>query len=258
MGLFSQRSITVNNEDDVRPIFDAWIKVPENIPPERAVHVVGGIDGNVIEMTSLSLQSYYKNYSSLVAYNRDKIDKSDPDYILGTGKSYGAELLLRSKVALVDFYASYALSWTTVNNHGFEYYPRYDRRHHVNLLAATHPFEGFDVTVRWEFGSGFPFTQSVGYYDRLMLGNLLTDPFELETGRPYIVLGKKNAGRLPAYHRLDVSIQYRFMFLGIRGTLGGQIINVYDNRNVFYFDRKTGQYTEMLRFFPSATLTLEY
>jgi hypothetical protein len=165
---------------------------------------------------------------------------------------------LRSKVSLVDFYASYALSWTTVDNRGFQYYPRYDRRHHVNVLVATHPFKDFGVTLRWEFGSGFPFTENIGYYDRLMLGNLLTDAFELETGRPYIVLGKKNAGRLPAYHRLDVSVQYRFTFLGIRGTLGGQIINVYDNRNVFYFDRKTGQHTEMLRFFPSATLTLEY
>jgi hypothetical protein len=98
----------------------------------------------------------------------------------------------------------------------------------------------------------------MGYYDRLLLGNPLRTSFELETGEPYLVLGEKNAARLPAYHRLDLSLTYRFDLFGAKWALGGQIINVYDHKNIFYFDRKTGQHTEMLRFFPSANLTLEY
>jgi hypothetical protein len=258
VGTFSQRSITVNNEDDVMPIFDAWIKVPGNIPAEKAIHFVTGIDGNLDARTSLSFQTYYKYYSSLVVYNRDKIDASDPDYIQGTGKSYGAEVLLRSRISLVDLYATYTLSWTTVNNSGLVYYPRYDRRHHLNLLASVQPLAHFDVTARWEYGSGFPYSASVGYFDRLMLGNPFHDPIELETGQPYMAIGGKNASRLPQYHRLDLSAAYRYTIGGISGTIGGQIINVYDNVNIFYFNRKTGEHTEMLRFFPSATLSLEY
>jgi len=257
-GLFSQRSITVSNEDDIMSIFDAWIKVPENLPPEKAVHLVLGVEGNVTENASVSLQSYYKDYSSLVAYNRDKVDVSDPDYITGSGLSSGLEVVLRARVFDVDLYATYALSRTMVNNRGFEYHPRYDRRHHINLLATVRPFEHTDVSLRWELGSGFPFTQSMGYYDRLLLGDALPGQFELETGEPYLILGNKNAARLPAYHRLDLSVTYRFALLGVRGILGGQVINLYDNKNVFYFDRKSGQRVNMLRFFPSLTLTLEY
>lgn len=258
VGSFSQRSITVNNEDDVMPIFDAWIKVPGNIPPEKSVHFVTGLDGNINASTSLDVQAYYKDYSSLVVYNRDKIDAGDPDYIQGTGKSYGAEILLRSKISFVDLYATYTLSWTKVDNNGFEYHPRYDRRHHLNLLATVQPFKHFDATARWEYGSGFPYSASIGYFDRLMLGNPFRDPIQLETGQPYIALGGKNAWRLPAYHRLDLSMKYANMFRGMKGTLGVQVINVYDNINVFYFDRTNGAHADMLRFFPSATFTLEY
>jgi hypothetical protein len=240
------------------PIFDAWIKVPGNIPPEKAIHFVTGADGNLDAKTSLSLQTYYKYYSSLVVYNRDKIDASDPDYIQGTGTSYGAEVLLRSKISIVELYAAYTLSWTSVDNSGLAYYPRYDRRHHLNLLASIQPFERCEVTARWEYASGFPYSATVGYFDRLMLGNPFHDPIELETGQPYTAIGGKNATRLPQYHRLDVSAVYRLTVFGVSGTIGGQIINVYDNMNVFYFNRKTGEHTEMLGFFPSATVTLEY
>jgi hypothetical protein len=256
-GLFSQRSIAVANEDDVMPMFDAWIKVPGNLTPERAYHFVAGLDGNLSEQTSLSLQSYYKNYRSLVVYNRNKVDATESDFISGAGDSYGVELMLRSRVSFVDLYAMYVLSWTTLDNNGFGYYPRYDRRHHVNLLASTRPLERLELTARWEFGSGFPLTESLGYYDRLAINPFGTS-FEVETGQPYISQGKKNAGRFPIYHRLDISLVYHISVGGLKGYIGGQITNAYDNINVFYFDRKTGAHADMLRFFPSATVTLEY
>jgi len=121
-----------------------------------------------------------------------------------------------------------------------------------------HAAESFDVTFRWELGSGFPFTQTIGYYDRLGLQNIFRGSSLGETGRPYAVLGAKNDARLPTYHRLDASASYRFTLRPISGTLGIQIVNVYNHKNVFYFDRKTGQQIDMLPFFPTATLNIEY
>ncbi|GEM_PF-4710061 len=51
----------------------------------------------------------------------------------------------------------------------------------------------------------------------------------------------QNAARLPDYHRLDVNANYMFVLLGVKEILGVNIINVYDQKNVFYFDRKTSQ-----------------
>jgi hypothetical protein len=257
-GRFTQNMITVNNEDDVIPIFDAWIQVPRDLRSERADHYVAGIDGNVLRNLSTSFQSYYKSYGSLIAYNRDKIDASDPDYIQATGKAFGFETLIRYGSPALDLYASYTLGWTTVTNGDLTYNPRHDRRHTLNLLTMLHIFDGFDVALRWEFGSGLPFTQTTGYFDRLTLTDMFRQGYVHHTGDPYTLLGDKNAARLPSYHRLDASATYRFSMRPIRGSLGVHVTNAYDKRNIFYFDRKTGQEINMLPFFPTVTLSLEY
>jgi len=257
-GRFNQTLVTATNEDDLISIFDPWIRVPDNLKPEQADHYVLGLEGNFAEAVFASAQIYVKDYNSLIAYNRKKVDSKDPDFVTGTGLSSGMELLLRAGLSFADLYGTYALSRTSINNDGFEYYPRYDRRHHINLLGVFHLKKSLDLTLRWEYGSGFPFTQSTGYYDRLRLQDAFLGPFELETGIPYTTLGSKNGKRLPAYHRLDVSAAVRFTLAAIHGTLGAQVMNVYDAKNVFYFDRKTGQRVDMLGFFPSATLTIEY
>ena len=257
-GRFSQSVITVNNEDDIISIFDAWIQVPQELKSEQADHYVLGLEGNVLPSLSTNFQSYYKSYGRLVTYNREKVDASDPDYVGGTGKAYGLESLIRFSSKLVDVYAAYTLGWTSITTSGFTYYPRYDRRHTLNLLTVFHPAEGFDVTLRWEVGSGFPFTQTVGYYDRLSFQDLFRGYSLGETGKPYAVLGDKDAARLPTYHRLDASATYQFTLRPIKGTAGVHVVNVYDRRNIFYFDRKTGQQINMLPFFPTATLSIEY
>ena len=257
-GRFSQEIITVTNEDDVIPIFTPWIGVPDNLEAEQADHYVIGIDGNPMPNLSTTFNGYYKHYSSLVTYNRDKVDASEPDYINSTAGAYGAEALLRFSSNLVDLYAAYTLSWVKIDQHGFVYPPRYDRRHAANLLGSLHWITNLDVTLRWEFGSGLPFTQSLGFYDKLTLGDLYPNPFLTETGSPYTLYGPKNAARLPTYHRLDLNLSYRLdIFRSIRTAVGLNIINVYDRKNVFYFERKTGRRINMLGFFPSLNLTLE-
>ncbi len=258
-GTTTQGMVTVTNEDDILPIFIPWIVIPSTLDPEQATHYVIGLEGNPIEHLSTSVQAYYKSYSSLVTYNRDKIDNLDPDYINATGASYGGEALLRFSHSFLDVYASYTLTWVRATINGFEYAPRYDRRHTLNLLTAFHIARNFDASVRLEFGSGLPFTQSVGFYDKLTLRNGYPDPFVTETGQPRTLYGPKNAARLPAYHRLDVSISYKVeLFSTVKTAVGVNVMNLYDRKNIFYFDRFTGQRYNMLGFFPSANVTMEF
>jgi hypothetical protein len=257
-GRFTQNMVTVNNEDDVIPIFDAWIQVPRELKSEEADHCVAGLEGNILRTLSTSFQGYYKSYGSLVAYNRDKIDASDPDYISATGKAYGFESLIRYANPLVDLYAAYSLGWTTITNGSTTYNPRYDRRHTLNLLSSLHLLEGFDLTFRWEFGSGLPFSQSVGYFDRLGLTDVFRQGYVHMTGVPYALLGDKNAARLPTFHRLDASAAYHFSMKRVSGSVGVQVVNAYGQKNIFYFDRSTGRQINMLPFFPTATFSLEF
>jgi hypothetical protein len=256
-GRFTQRMLTVGNEDDIISIFDAWIKVPSNLPPEQADHYVLGLSGYLTEEMSLSLEGYHKHYGSLVVFNQDKILPSDPDYVQGKGNADGVELMLRSRSSVIDLYGAYSLSWVKIDNEGLVYYPRYDRRHHINLMAIAHLVKGLNATLKWEFGSGFPFSETVGYFNRLTLDNGLPGRFELETGPPYMMLGEKNAARLPGYHRLDASVSYELNLAGFEIAVGADLLNLYNQKNIFYFDRTTGQRVNMLPFFPSVTLTVK-
>jgi hypothetical protein len=257
-GRFTQNLIAVNNEDELTPIFDAWIAVPEDLEPEHSDHYIVGLEGNLLPNLSVNLQSYYKMYGSLVSYNLDKVDAREPDYVNSKGESYGCEALLRFSTSSVDLYAAYTLAWTTITQNDFTYYPRYDRRHTLKLLSVVRPFSQFTATLRWDLSTGFPFTQSIGYYDRLTFQDFYDNPFQDQTGSPYTRLGSKNSKRMPTYQRLDVNLEYHVMMGRVGGNIGINLINVYNQRNVLYFDRKTGQQINMLPFFPSATLSLEY
>jgi hypothetical protein len=258
-GRFTQYVITVNNEDDLISLFDAWIAVPEDLEPQRSDHYVLGVGGSLMALLGLDIQGYYKDFSSLITYNRDKLVASDPDYINGSGRAYGAEVMLRYEHPLVDLLSTYALSWTKLRTGSFEYAPRYDRRHSLKLLGVVRPIRNLDVSIRWDYGSGLPYTPSVASYNRLPFTDVYRNPTLYETGSKYLALSEdKNSYRLPMYHRMDVALTYRIHLGRFSFGLGASITNVYDRKNIFYFDRQTGNRVNSLSFFPSGMVTIEY
>ena len=257
-GVFTQNIVTINNEDDLISLFDAWVYLPDQLRPEEADHYVLGLEGNFTPQIAAGIQGYVKDYRSLALYNPDKIFPEDPDYISGTGTSSGIEALLRYGVPAADLYAAYVLSRARVSTMGLSYAPRYDQTHAVKAMGVLHLPEGIDVTVRWEYGSGYPYTQNAGFYSRLQLPDIDKDPFPAGAGDPMRVLGGKNAARLPAYRRLDAGVAYRFTLPWVRGSAGINVLNVLDVHNILYYDRVTGKTDYMIPFFPSAFITAEF
>ena len=255
-GRISQSMVTANNEDDLIPIFDAWIALPKGLPPEFADHYVAGLDGGIGSSLSLGVQVYRKQYKNLVLYNRDKVTRFDPDFLAGSGKSSGLETTVRFVQDPVDLSGSYTFSRTEVSSGGFTYPPRFDVRHTINALLQFRPSPSVDIALLWEFKSGSPFTQTMGFYSRMLLGSAFLDPFEDDPSVTYGILGPKNAARLPSYHRLDISARYRFVVGSLSGEVGGSIVNTYNRKNIFYFERKTGQRFDMMPFFPSMYLSV--
>lgn len=252
----SQSIIATNNEDDLLAIADNWIRVPDKSRPEFAHHTIAGVDGPLTASLSANVQIYQKRYHDLVLYNREKMTARDPDFIHGTGRSWGVETLLRFSDSPVDVYLAYTFSRTTVTSNNFTYAPRYDVRHNVNVMTVFQVLPSLAFSIRWDFKSGYPFTQIMGFYSRLGLGNPAFDPFENDTGDPYAILGPKNAARMPVYHRLDLGLSHRFKMFSLTGEIEASVINVYNRKNVFYFERETGRRINMLPFVPSITLNL--
>lgn len=258
VGVFTQRLMTLTNEDDIVSLFEAWIFIPKEEEPQKAVHYVVGVEGNIFAELSASLQYYYKDYTSLTLYNRDKKFSSEPDYLQGKGRSFGIETMLRYKFDVLDLYLAYTWGKTTVSVGPYSYPPRYDRRHNLNMLGITRIAENFDCSLKWEFGTGYAYSQTSSVYYRLSHADLGREPLYADNGSPYFSIGEKNTARLPAYHRLDMTITYHFMYYGNVGECGITIINLYNNKNILYYDRKTSQTIYMLPLLPTLNISLEF
>ena len=60
--------------------------------------------------------------------------------------------------------------------------------------------------VRWNLGSGFPFTQTQGYYENIPFTGGINTDYITQNGELDVIYSELNQGRLPYYHRLDLSL----------------------------------------------------
>ncbi|MDX1548292.1 MAG: hypothetical protein R3247_14935, partial [Rhodothermales bacterium] len=136
----------------------------------------------------------------------------------------------------------------------FRFRPAHDRRHQLNVLAATR-LVGVSFSARWQFGSGLPFNRALGF-DGFVLMDRGIDPFTDEGSRRVIYERPFN-GVLPTYHRLDVEAERRFELGRVAMTVQASVLNAYGRRNIFYLDVFTLQRADQLPLIPSFGLTLE-
>jgi hypothetical protein len=158
-------------------------------------------------------------------------------------------------------WAVYSLTWVDRYDGVREYRPHFDRRHNVNLVGAYTFGKKLDweVNVRWNYGSGFPFSGTQGFYEYLNFGDgLNTDP-NAANGDLGIIYGALNEKRLPSYHRLDLSVKKSFV-LGKNSNMDitASAINVYNRPNIFYFDRIRYQRVNQLPFIPTLGVNLSF
>ena len=116
----------------------------------------------------------------------------------------------------------------------------------------------WDFSCRWNFGSGFPFTQLSGFYEELPYNNISFDPYT-ESGYLGLIYGDLNTGQLPTYHRLDLDIKRKF-FISETILLEADfsITNVYNRDNIFYIDVVSGENIYQLPLMPSLGLSLTF
>jgi len=269
-GLYSQNVLGTTNEDDVVNFFVGFLAGPEQqlVTPDgnpaenslqTAWHAVGGLEYDGLEHWLFNLEAYYKGFDQLVLLNRNKLQSSDPDFVLETGAAYGIELTAEYRTPSWYVWGTYSLA-RTERDDGTQIYPTvYDRRHNLNLLGAYHwNDQRWKASIRWNLGSGFPFTQTAGFYQDIPPGALLSGNSALTGNFPlnFLLASERNGGRLPPYHRLDLSMTRTFRFRkNSRLEMTASLTNAYNRNNVFYVDRITGARVDQLPVLPSLSAT---
>lgn len=288
-GLYSQNLISANSDRDVVNLFYGFLSGQDNLQEtykgkevnhklQKSQHLVAGFEFDPLPYTSVNIEGYYKNFSQLTNINRNKIfNDADPysnpsspnyvqdyyrkDFIIENGNANGLDVSLKYDKRKIYFWAVYSLAYVNRSDEVEEYVPHYDRRHNVNLVSSYRFGEDLDweFNARWNLGSGFPFTQNQGIYEKLPFEQGVYTDYVTENGQIGLVYGKLNGARLPYYHRLDLSIMKRFR-LGESGMLEANlsVTNVYDRDNIFYINRITSDKIYQLPIMPSFGITMSF
>jgi hypothetical protein len=273
-GFYSQNIISTSNERDVVNLFYGFLTGPEtqlkgldgktlgnNL--QFAKHAVVGFEYDLGPKVLLNIEGYLKDFNQVIVINRNKLDVKEPDYVSEVGEAYGIDMSIKAEAKKWNFYTSYTYGFVNRND-GNQIYPTlFDRRHNLNsLISYSLDKKGdFTVSARWNLGSGFPFTKTQGFYNKIDFLDGANTNYVTSNPKNVGILysDTRNGGRLPYYHRFDVSANKKITFS--KSTyleVNASVTNVYNRENIFYFDRVKFDRVNQLPIIPAVSLKLGF
>lgn len=282
-GMYSQNLVAANSDRDVVNLFYGFLSGSENLPKkyhgdevgsklQKAQHAIIGMEFDITKLLSINVEGYYMNFQQIININRNKLyddngeNATKPEYlkkdfIVESGYSWGVDFTAKFEWKNLYIWLVYSLMKTERTDEIQTYAPHFDRRHNINLVA-NYRFgkkKGWEVSARWNLGSGFPFTQTQGFYEFLDFQDGINTDYTTDNGTLGIQYADINKGTLPWYHRLDISIKKIFTFgknLQLEVSAGAS--NLYNRENIFYIDRVTAQRINQLPILYNFGLNFEF
>ncbi|MGP1515285.1 MAG: TonB-dependent receptor [Bacteroidales bacterium] len=287
LGKYSQTFIDTKSDRDIVNLFTGYLTANPDLfggvvstyrneavehYVEKSNHFIFGIEYDVIKNISLNIEAYYKTMDNLIAVNRDRIYNDDADhstypeyqkknFAIEQGRAWGGDISLKYSDGRLYIWAIYSIGKVEKTNEKRTYTPHYDRRHNINILTSYQIGidRSWEISARWNYGSGFPFTATAGFGEVLSLSDGIGADYVSSAGNLTTIYGELNAKRLPSYHRLDISVKKRFsMFKHSTLEIEASVTNVYNRNNMFYYDRISAERINQLPIMPSLGTTLRF
>ncbi len=201
-----------------------------------------------------------QKFTQLIGISRNKLKQEDPDFSTETGNAYGVDFSVTRQIQRLLLYGTYSLGYVNRDDGEQVYRPHFERRHSVNLLASLTFARTWEFGIRWNYGSGFPFTLTQGFYGQHnLLSGIDTDILTDNPNLGIIYTDQRNTGQLPDYHRLDISLKKTFeISREVSFEVLASVTNVYNRDNIFYFDRIRYTRVDQLPILPSLTAKLDF
>lgn len=205
---------------------NSWMPSTAGARPMVSDQWAGGVYTTPFRHVKFNLEGWYKTMDHLLVYNGSNtfvppITEWEKSFADGEGRSYGMEMELSYDDGRFSAAAYYTLSWSWRRFdaiYGDWFRDRNDNRHKLNLVLGLHLGRNWSLFADWNYHSG----------------NRITFPshfVETEEGRRYLYDMPYNT-QLPAYHRLDVGVEYARSFESGRGfKLNLSVYNAYNHLN---------------------------
>lgn len=214
---------------------DIWIPSTREIKPQYGDQMTLGYYRNFKDNTYTgSVEVYYKRlhhqvemlYGMGASFQETSFEKS---IVSGKGYSTGIELYIQKQKGNLTGSLGYSLSRSVrqfdLINNGLWFPAKYDRRHEANFAAAYRLNDRWELSLAFLYASGNAMTIPEQKY--FIEGNILNE------------YGKTNSYRMPAYHRMDLSVTCHFKPKHLlESNLNFSVFNVYNRANPFlvFFD----------------------
>jgi hypothetical protein len=253
-------------------LFSGIISSPEEIPTQpngdeyaskiqKAKHIITGIEFDVNNQIDFQVEAYIKDFNQLTNINRNMTSDDDDTFIIETGIARGVDALIKYNSKKLYVWLVYSLGQVKRDDGVREYSPHFDRRHNVNFVTS-YKFgkkQDWKFDARWNLGSGFPFTQTQGFYENITFSDGINTDYTSTNGDLGIQYAELNNGRLPYYHRLDFSLAKNITFKNNSNlNITASVTNAYNRENIFYFNRVKYDRVNQLPLMPSLGMSLTF
>lgn len=233
-GQYSQFVARVVNENVTEGARDFWLLADgENVGVQSATHYIAGASYETPKWL-FDVEAYRKDLTGLsefsLRFRRGGADfQADNLFFDGEGVARGVEFLLQRKTTRYTGWISYTLAEVEHTfeglNDGQPFPALHDQPHELKMVSSTRLGPRWNLSATWVFATGKPYTAPESQYSITLLDG---------TEQSYIHVGEKSGERLPAYHRLDAAVHYRFPIGTANVDLGFSVFNLYNRTNVWY------------------------
>lgn len=267
-GFYLQPITGVSDIRDISSVFVAWMGAPVGSSQMKSFHSTIGWQQSISNYFTWSIETYYKQMRNQAIPVWNTIAEFTTELALADGRIYGSDLRLEYNRGRFYGMLGYGYNWILYEsaqdhfNIWFdepvqEFHPPHDRRHQINSLFSI-DLGPYTAGVRWQLGSGLPFTRPMGFDEILDFRERLPD-VNRDRGTRRVIIDKPYQGRMPVVHRLDISLERSFRLSSSGSNINLQIgtINAYNQTNIFYYDVFTNRRINQLSFAPYLTLKLE-
>lgn len=232
---------------------DLWVPSTDKIEPESSLQYAIGYTRSLNKNLELTVEGFYKTMDNLLEYKSgfnvfSNSANWEDKVLIGAGKSYGVEVFVEKKVGKTTGWIGYTWSKSTRSfeeiDAGKSFPYKYDRRHDVGIAVTHKPSERVDFGLVWVYGTGNTYTLGTRNYSAINAGT--------ETGLASNYLSRfqavnhiesRNNQRAPAYHRLDLSVNFHKSKKRGKRTWSFGVYNAYSRQNPFivYLDEKPNE-----------------
>lgn len=236
---------------------DLWIPSTGKLLPQKSWQSALGLAYNLNNTYQFTVEAYYKKMNNMVefaeGYGFFNLGINDLDEITtqGSGYSYGAEFMLQKSEGKLRGWLSYTLSWSNRKfaeiSYGQEFPFKYDRRHSVAIVTNYDLKQNINIGLGWTYytGNAFSFADQEAISVKEIYTQLYTDNSYQTDIDTYDYIENRNNYRMPAYHRLDVGINFKKKLKRTTRTWSFGAYNAYNRKNAFSLYERT-EYDESI------------